>query len=120
MLCSQSDTFDVPVALSTILQLRETNSFQRTLVLQNLTASDIAAQIERSADGGSTWALIGTAFTVGAVGGGSDVQIQNISATYASNIIRIRCSGGGNDRDLNISFMRMYLDATHIWSSPLV
>ena len=117
MLATLTDVLDVPVSLDTILQIRETNSYQRTLFFQNLTASALAAQIEESGDGGGTWTLIDTSFAIGIAGSGSDVVIKNISST---NILRVRASGGGNDRDMYVGFSRMYLDANHIWSSPLV
>lgn len=120
MIVTQSDSFDVPAAQATILQLRETNSYQRTLLFRNLTASDLSCQIEHSADGGTTWVVIDTAFTISAIGGGSEVAIKNISSTYAGSILRVRASGGGDDRDLQIHFTRMYLDTAHVWSSPVL
>ena len=117
MLCTQSDTFDVPVALATILQIREINSYQRTLFFQNISTSTLAIQIEESADGGTTWELIDTAFNLGTVGSGSDIAIKNIDS---GNILRVRASGGGNDRDVSISFARMYLSENNIWTSSVV
>lgn len=117
MLCTQSALFDIPVGLSTVLQIRETNSYQRMLSFQNHTSSELSIQIEESSDGGATWSVVGTAFVVGALGSASEIVVKSISST---NILRVRCSGGGDDRDLTISYARLYADATNMWSSPQV
>lgn len=114
MLTTQSDIFAVPAALGIILQIREVSSgIQRTLLLQNLSSSDLTVQIEESADGGSTWSIIDSAFTVGAAGG-ADIAIKSIDS---ANILRVRASGGGDDRDLYITYTRMHEGCPAIWTN---
>jgi len=111
------DVIDVPLALTTVLQVRETSSLQRSFMFQNLTASVISVRIEYSADGGATWTLIDTAFDVGIEGGGTDVIVKNI---IQNNILRVRASGGGDDRDMSIGLARAYLSTTDVWGLPYI
>jgi hypothetical protein len=71
--------------------------------------------LEKSADGGATWADIGAGFVIGAAGGGADVVIKNVTDT---NLIRLQGQGGGEDRDLQVSLISAYLDTARIWPSP--
>jgi len=117
MLVTQTEVFNVPAALDTILQLREVNSYQRTFYFKNLSDSTLTLVIQESDDGGNTWEDLVSAFTVGAAGAGSDVEVKNVTS---SNILRVQASGGGNDRDLYISSARFYLDSNHVWARPLL
>jgi len=117
MLVTQSTVLSVPSSLGVILQIRETNTYQRTLYFRNLSALTLAVQIEYSADGGTTWTLIDTAFNIGAAGGGSDVIVKNVTNT---NILRVKASGGASGQELYFAFTRMYLDASNVWVSPVL
>lgn len=112
MYVTQSQTFDVPVSLSTIVTIREGNTLQRSLFFQNLTTDTLAIQIEHSSDGGATWALVGTAFSLGSLA----QVVKEIASTY-TNILRIRASGGGDDRDLYIAYSRAFSDGA-TWTDP--
>ena len=113
MLVTQSDVFDVPISLSTILTIRENNTYERSLYFKNLTASDISIQIETSADGGSTWSLVDSAFTLSA----NTIEVKQIEVT---NILRLRASGGGDDRDIYLAYARIFNDANREWVRPLI
>lgn len=112
MLVTQNQTFPVPASLSTILTIRERNTYQRSLFFQNLTSSSLSISLEHSSDGGSTWEIVGTAFTLTAL----TQTVKEVAATY-SNILRIRASGGGDDRDLYIGFARIFADGS-TWTDP--
>jgi len=115
MLATQSDVLDVPIALDTILTIRENNTYQRSLFFKNLTASDISMQIETSTDGGSTWSLVEAAFSIAA----NSIEVKEVDA---DNILRLRASGGGNDRDLYIAYARIFDNccASPEWTKPLL
>lgn len=114
MLVTQTTVVNIPVSLSTVLTIRENNSWQRSLYFKNLSASTLAIQLETSADGGTTWSIIGTAFSLAA---GESIA-KEISAAYPY-ILRIRASGGGSDRDLYIGYARMFADGAN-WTNPTV
>jgi len=114
MVISSTDVFDVPVALDTILNVRENSSWQRSLFIKNLSSSDLAIQLETSTDGGSSWSLIGTAFTLAA----GEITVKEIPAENP-NIFRVRASGGGDDRDLHITYARIFDDNQHNWVMPI-
>lgn len=113
MLVTQSNVIDVPIALSTIVQIQENNAYQRSLYFKNLTTSTIAIQIETSADSGETWSLIEAAFSLAA----GTIAVKEIDSL---NILRIRASGGGDDRDLYVAYARMFDDSDNIWQKPLL
>ena len=113
MLVTQTSVISVPSSIGTILQLRETNSYQRTLYFQNLSQLTLSAQIEESVDGGSTWSLVGVAFSI-EVGG---VVVKNVTST---NILRVRASGGGDANDLYVGYTRMYDDGNNVWTTPVM
>lgn len=117
MLVTMIDLFDVPAALGTLLTFREANSYAKFFGFRNWTASAIAVRIEETPDGGTTWNLVGTQFDVGAVGSGTDIITKHITST---NMLRIRGSGGGNDRDLEIGVSRVYKDTARSWPSPIL
>lgn len=113
MLVTQSDVFDIPISLATVLTIRENNTYQRSLYFSNLTAADISMQIETSADGGTTWSLVEPAFTLSA----NTIEVREIEA---ANILRLRASGGGDDRDIYLAYSRIFKDSNREWVSPLV
>lgn len=113
MIATQGDVFDVPVALGTILTIREPASYQRSLYFRNISSNTLAVQIEESDDGGSSWSIVGTAFSLGA----GIILVKEVAATV-TGILRIRASGGGDDRDLHLEYSRAYDDTSHIWASP--
>ena len=116
MFTMRTDILDVPAAQATILQDRETSSLQRTLVLRNLTASDLTLKIQESSDG-TTWTDVAASFVLGAAGAGSDVAIKNLSTT---NQFRLRAQGGDADRDLEVALLSLNDDANHLWASPIM
>ena len=110
---TQGQVFDVPASLSTIVTIRENSSgYQRSLAFQNLTTDSLSIQIEVSNDGGSNWSLVGTAFTLGSL----TLVAKEIAASY-TNILRVRASGGGDDRDLVITYFRIFADG-NTWTDP--
>jgi len=115
MITLRTEVLDVPAIKSVLLQNRESNTYQRTLTLRNLTASALTLYLETSTDGGATWSDIEAAFVIGAAGGGADVLIKNIAV---ANMIRLQGQGGGDDRDLQVSLLSAYLDTAHIWPTP--
>jgi len=117
MICTRSEILDVPVAVATVLQDRESSSYQRTLILRNLTALVLTMTLQESSDGGATWTDIDTPFTIGVAGGGADVVVVNIDST---NILRLRGQGGGDDRDLEAGMVSIHSDASGIWTAPTV
>jgi len=112
MLITQTDIFDVPASLSTVVNIRENNSLERSLFFDNKSSATLSIQIETSADGGTTWSLVGTAFSLTA---GSQT-VKEIAASYP-NQLRIRASGGGDDRDLYIGYARLFSN-TSSWTNP--
>jgi len=112
MIATQTGLFDVAAALATVVNIRETNSWQRSLFFENKSSGTLAIQIETSADGGTTWSLVGTAFSLTT---GSRVT-KEVSTSYL-NQLRIRASGGGDDRDLSITYARMFGDGD-TWTNP--
>lgn len=115
MLVTQGDVFDITSGLMTALTIRENNTYQRVLFFRNLSSSALSLQIEHSADGGSSWSVVGAGFTLAA----GALVVKDIASTYA-NILRIRASGGGDDRDLEIQYARIFNDTDHIWITPIV
>jgi len=106
MLVSQTVILDVPLAEGTIVTIPDVSPYQRTFYFRNLTSSVLTITIQESADGGATWIDYAAAFTVGIFGGGADVVVKNVVST---GILRLRASGGGNDRDLYLGLTRFYL-----------
>jgi len=119
MLVSQSQRLSVPSSVGTILQVRETSSYQRTFYFRNWSASVISLQFQELV--GSSWVDLGTDFDLGVAGGGSDVAVQNIVSTAQ---LRVRGSGGsgsyGSDREIDVYYARFYYDADSYWDSPVV
>ena len=117
MITLRSDILAVPVAKTVILQNREANTYQRTFVFRNVTAAPLTLYLEKSTDGGATWIPIGVGFVVGVAGLGLDVVVKNV---IDPSLIQVQGQGGGNDRDLQVSLMTVYLDALRIWPSPVL
>jgi len=115
MLCTQSDVLDVPVSLSTILTMRESSTYQRSLFMRNLGTTTLGIQIESSLDGGTTWAIVGTAFSLAS----GELIVKEIAATV-TGILRVRASGGGDDRDLEVAYARIFNDTGHTWVAPVL
>ena len=115
MVVTQSDLLDVPASQGTVLTIREGSSYQRTFCFTNRSAVTLAIQIEESLDGGATWSVIGTAFSLGA----GLLVVKEIPAT-STGILRVRASGGGNDRDLDVTYFRCFDDGGHVWTNPLL
>lgn len=115
MLVTQHDIFDVSSGLTTILTIREANSYARALYFRNLSSSALSLQIEHSADGGTTWAIVGTAFTLAA----GLLIVKDVASTYGQ-ILRVRASGGGDDRDAEICYTRIFDDTGHDWVMPVI
>ncbi|GAG62151.1 unnamed protein product [marine sediment metagenome] len=113
MIVTQTDTLPTTLAESTVLTFREVNSYNRMISFENLTTSSLSFKVEYSADGGATWNSLITSFTVTA---GANV----VKTTENGNILRILGSGVTDSRGVMISYTRFFLDATHIWSSPVV
>ena len=111
MLDVRSDIFDVPLAVGTILTDREANSYQRTFLFHNKGVDTLTLDIEDSVDG-VTWATVDVSFTLAA----GVAAIKNVAS---ANILRVRGSGGGDDRDLVITLVNFNLDGNQIWMSPL-
>ena len=119
MLASQSDVFDIASGTVTVLTVRESNTLQRTFYFKNLTASELSVSIESSLDGGGTWSVIDTAFTVGAQGSATECVVKDVTS---DGILRVRASGGGDDRDVYIAYTRI-LDAGTVgavWCKPVL
>lgn len=116
MIVTQTGVIDVPNAAGTILEIRETNSYQRTFTFHNLIGASLSLEIQASADGGGTWATVGTAFTLAA----GAIEVKNVAVAYASSILRVRGSGGAADDDLAVTFVRMYIDSNNIWVAPIL
>ena len=119
MITSQVDILAVPVLIGTILTNREVSNFDRVLVLRNLSATETPIiTIQQSADG-VTWANVLVPFTLAlaedlAFG---DVHVEKITS---GNMLRVRGSAGGNDRDLYVALIRVSVDTSHIWRSPVL
>jgi hypothetical protein len=104
---------NVPVSLATILTIRENSAgYQRSLFFENISSDTLSIQIQESTDGGATWVLIGTAFSLAAA-----AKIVKEISSANSNILRIQASGGGDDRDLSIGYSRLFAN-TATWTDP--
>ena len=118
MICTQTEVIDIPASLATILTIRESGIAMRTLSLENLSASELAISLEESADGGANWSLLEPAFTLGVKGSATGVLVKYTDST---NILRVRASGGGDDRDLALTYMRAVEDTSgtgRTWTRP--
>ncbi len=110
---SQSDVLPVTLAEDTVLTIRESNSYDRRISFKNLTTAILSFKIQNSDDGGATWADHVSTFTV-AVGA---LVVQEVTE---SGILRILGSGITDTQAVLISYDRNYLDATYVWTSPVV
>lgn len=90
MLVSQSLVVDAPAMMTSLLRVLDGSPFPRALWLENLDSSNtLTVKLESSNDGGITWVLIGTQFTIlpGAV--------EFRALTAAGPLIRLSGSGSG-------------------------
>jgi hypothetical protein len=100
-----SDVFNVPVASSTILTIREANSFQRTLVFTNLHTGELTLRVDHSSDGGNTWTEgVVTTFAL-PVG---DTLVKNVAASYGSMLRVVASGGAATGYQLHLSSTRVY------------
>ena len=107
------DVFEVPAAEGVILTNRETPSEYRTLILNNLTSSDMNLKIEESVDG-TAWTTVGVVFTLAV----SESAVKQITSL---NMIRVKASGTSEDgKDLLITLLRTQIDATHVWPNVVL
>lgn len=113
MLVQQVDVFPVTLAESVVLTIRESNTFSRFLYFRNLTTATLSIKVEKSDDGGATWTTDIASFDLD-----SDDIANKVST--ATGLLRIKASGIADDRGLSIGYVRQYLDAQHIWGSPLI
>jgi len=113
MRVSQTDVIPATLAETTLLTIRESNSYNRIFTFKNLCTAQLTLSIEYSADGGTTWSTAVASFnlTSGAI---ATKQVTHLT------ILRIRGSGETNSIGVMLSFDRSYLDATHVWTSPVV
>jgi len=117
MLATQTDVFPTTLAASTVLSIREANTYIRILWFKNLTGTDLNITIESSADGGTTWTVLVPAFVLTAAPAAGSVQAKQ---AISANILRVRASGVTDDQGLMISYTRQFLDATRVWQAPVV
>jgi len=97
---------DVPVAVTTVIDLQETNTKERTFVFHNLQAvggDTLSVLIQHSSDGGATWTTAVASFDIDP----GEVIVKQVSTSYLSRL-RIRASGGGDSRDLEIGILKVY------------
>lgn len=113
MIITQTDAVPTTLAESTILEIRETNTYTRVINFKNLTDTTLSIQIEESADGGSSWTAVGSSFTVVA-------DALSVQTPASTNIMRIRCSGKNDDYGIEICYSRMLDDATYVWTQPVL
>lgn len=113
MIATQTAVIAVPAAVSDILTIRETNSYSRSFCLRNLSDNTLAFQFQEYTASG--WKDLGDPFNLGAAGTTTDSVVKLISST---NPLRIRASGGDNDRDLEVSYTRLYDSDTFTWVLP--
>jgi len=115
MLVNQIDVFPTYLAETTILEVREINTYSRVFSFKNLTSdSTMSFKIEESVDGGGTWTGVVPSFTVAA--GAIVVKIP-----VSSSILRIRSAAVESDAGVMISYTRFYLDAAdRVWTSPVI
>lgn len=116
MIVTTTSVVDVPAAAGTLLTDQDSPAAQRTFVFKNLNDPDdlalvtLSLLIEESSDGGATWETNTVAFNVEA----GTVEIKNVIST---NILRVRGSGGTDDRDLEFSLVKIYTappDSSHV------
>ena len=115
MFVASTERISVTLASATIFQDRENSSYQRTFYFRNWSTSTISLQFQNYVAG--AWANLGVSFDVDLAGGGNDIVAKNITD---SESLRVLGSGGSDDNELDVSFVRFYNDATFIWTSPVL
>ena len=115
MLVSQTGVFATAVAATTILTIREENSYSRYLSFRNISGSILTIVIEYSATGAAgTWVTDTASFPLadGAV-------IAKVPTN--STLLRIQASGAAADAGLEINYTRIEADsASGTWLSPQI
>jgi len=117
MLVTQSAVVGIPASLAVIVTIRETGVANRTLCFENLTSNEISISLEESADN-TNWTQLEPSFVLGVAGSATGVVVKDTAST---NIIRVRASGGGDDRDVSLSYLRVVEEAAgvgRIWTRP--
>ena len=118
MLVTQRKAFPVPVALTTILTIRElaTASDLRTLSFTNLCGDDITVQLYEYVD--ASWDTLGEAITLHEFGTAGYVHVENIDSL---NMLQIRVSGGSAGvPEIIIDYTRSYESDADTWISPFL
>jgi len=115
MFVAQTDILNVPAASGTIMQNNEVSGYERSFIFRNLTANVMSFKIQES-DDGAAWVNVDTIFDLGPRDLGSDLVIRHVTS---KKLLRVVGAGGGDDRDLLFTLTRVYVDALHVWSSPL-
>jgi len=121
MITVQTDILDTAIAEATILENRETCATPRLFTFFNRDAAeDIIYRIQESADGGATWSYItlASALTQTTLVAG-EAGAERIIST---NILRIRAysAGGATTKGLELTLLRTYADAGHVWTDPRI
>ena len=104
MILTAAHVLDVSLTEDTVLVNRDSYSFPRIFILQNVSINVLAIRIQSSPDGvtwtNETLSNGATQVTLGAVGSGTEVTVERI---VTEGFLRIRASGGGSDRDLYVA-----------------
>lgn len=112
---------DIPAAEAVILVITESSAMDRVFYFENLTASAITLTLQESADGGATYTDVTFAdasanpFVLGAVGSGTERIFKHYSSL---NIFRIQGSGGGDDRDILLTYGRYFPTGDTAYRAP--
>jgi len=113
MIVTQTDILPVTVLESTLVIIRETNSFTRLFTFRNVAAGQLSFKFQESTDGGQTWVDLGVVFPIET--GQSSTQVP-----ASSNLLRILVSGLTDPYGVELTYTRYYEDATYVWTSPVV
>ena len=115
MLITQTDVFPTYLAETTILEIREINTYSRVLGFKNLTSdSTMSFKIEESTDGGATWTTVVPSFTVAA----GEIGVKVLGSL---GILRIKSEAVSSDAGVMISYARSFvIVAPQIWLEPVI
>ena len=111
MLATNNDVFSVPAKAKTILTVREKDATMRTFCFTNVKAAALMVSIEESADG-VKWSVVEPPFTVGAAG---SETANVVKIAESPNLLRIRASGGKNDQELELGYVRLKDTQGGVW-----
>jgi hypothetical protein len=106
--------YSVPAGISTIFTIQETGTYGRVLYFKNKTAQTLSIQLQEFTEDG--WIDLIDAFNLGAIGSGTEVNVKKVDALTP---LRVRASGGGDDDDLEVSYVRLYRQEADTWLSIL-